>query len=75
MYINNVLAATASSAPLGNSDLNPSINNARICRSGDNFVIFSSGARVAAARLYNRALSPAEVAQNYNATKTRFGLI
>jgi hypothetical protein len=29
---------------------------------------------VSIARQYNRALSPAEILQNYNATKTRFGL-
>jgi hypothetical protein len=30
--------------------------------------------RIALAQFYNRAISPAEVLQNYNATKTRFGL-
>lgn len=30
--------------------------------------------RIAIAKIYNRALSPQEVAQNYNALKTRFGL-
>jgi hypothetical protein len=30
--------------------------------------------RFASIRVYNRALSASEVAQNYNATKTRFGL-
>ena len=29
---------------------------------------------IATAQIYNRALSPSEVLQNYNATKTRFGL-
>jgi hypothetical protein len=32
------------------------------------------GGNVAIAQIYNRALSAAEVLQNYNATKTRFGL-
>ncbi len=30
--------------------------------------------RIALAQFYNRAISPAEILQNYNATKTRFGL-
>lgn len=30
--------------------------------------------RIGAVRVYNRALSPSDVLQNYNATKTRFGL-
>lgn len=43
------------------------------------FTLGSSGAafvagNLGAAMLYNRALSAAEVLQNYNATKTRFGL-
>jgi hypothetical protein len=29
---------------------------------------------IAVAQVYNRALSATEIAQNYNATKTRFGL-
>jgi hypothetical protein len=29
---------------------------------------------IAIVRVYNRVLSASEVAQNYNATKTRFGL-
>jgi hypothetical protein len=33
-----------------------------------------SGGNIAIAQIYNRALSPQEVLQNYNATKGRFGL-
>jgi hypothetical protein len=32
------------------------------------------GGNIAIAQIYNRALSAAEILQNYNATKTRFGL-
>ena len=43
-----------------------------------NGTTFSSGekftGRIGAARIYNRALSDAEILQNYNADKTRFGL-
>jgi hypothetical protein len=33
-----------------------------------------SNTKIAAVHVYNRALSATEVLQNYNATKTRFGL-
>ena len=66
-YINGVLRATRTSTP--NTIYNVSTH--RI--SGTNF----SGAilgNVSIVRHYNRALTAAEVDQNYNATKTRYGL-
>lgn len=33
-----------------------------------------SACKIASARIYNKALSDSEIAQNYNSTKTRFGL-
>jgi hypothetical protein len=35
---------------------------------------YNTNCNIAATQIYNRALSAQEVAQNYNATKTRFGL-
>ena len=66
-YINGLLRATRTSTP--NTIYNVSTH--RI--SGTNF----SGAilgNVSIVRHYNRALTAAEVDQNYNATKTRYGL-
>ena len=66
-YINGVLRATRTSTP--NTIYNVSTH--RI--SGTNF----SGAilgNVSIVRHYNLALSASEIAQNYNATKTRYGL-
>jgi hypothetical protein len=40
----------------------------------DDFISRYFYGSVALTRLYNRALSQAEITQNYNATKTRFGL-
>ena len=45
----------------------------RIGRSNDSFWNVYNG-NIAQTLIYNRALSAAEVLQNYNATKTRFGL-
>jgi hypothetical protein len=36
---------------------------------------FNFPGRIASAKLYNRALSPKEIKQNFNATKSRFGLL
>jgi len=42
---------------------------------GDNFsTSFSFAGKIALFKSYNRALSPSEILQNYNATKSRFGL-
>ena len=50
-----------------------------IATSGTLYLLGDAGSEVtscycAIARVYNRVLSPAEIAQNYEATKTRFGL-
>jgi hypothetical protein len=64
----NIAAGSAVNLNLSNSFYLATYPNA----SGTpaNFAIGS----IANAQYYNRALSPQEVAQNYNATKTRFGL-
>jgi hypothetical protein len=72
-YLNGVLKQNVS--PVGFSSLS-SINNAgrnlRINNSAlDNYFTAADNSIV---RIYNRALSATEVLQNYNATKTRFGL-
>jgi hypothetical protein len=70
LYINGVLTSTVSNTNIGSLTITPSINNASIGRTTP----YHSGCRVSTARIYNRSLSATEVAQNYNATKTRFGL-
>lgn len=72
LYVNGQLAASASSTILNNITITPGgSNNASIGRGGSGFF---SGCRIPVARLYNRPLSAAEVLQNYNATKGRYGL-
>jgi hypothetical protein len=55
--------------------VNPNATNAgtSIGRAGDAPFQYFSG-RISNTQIYNRALSATEVRQNYNATKTRFGL-
>ena len=52
------------------------LSNSAVLEMGrmDNNNLYSLDASVAQALIYNRALSSQEVLQNYNATKTRFGL-
>ena len=72
LYINGALISTVSNTNIGNLTITPSINNAAIGRGG--FSPFYAGGNIATARIYDRPLSATEVLQNYNATKTRFGL-
>jgi hypothetical protein len=71
LYVNGELKSSTSSTPLNGISLTPSLNDAAI---GQIRNIFYSGCRVGIARLYNKPLSAQEILQNYNATKTRFGL-
>ena len=73
LYINGSLMSSASSTALNGITLTPSLNDAKICSGGG--LPFYAGHRMAIAKIYNRALSATEVLQNYNATKTRFGII
>ena len=50
------------------------IRNTNIGTTGDNVNLAFLNGKVAIARIYNRALSQAEITQNYNAQKGRFGL-
>lgn len=73
IYINGVLANSVSSTSLNGLTLTPNFNDAAIGYANSNNP-FRIGGRVATARLYSKPLSASEVLQNYNATKTRFGL-
>jgi len=69
LYIDGVLIGTAGYR----STLSSTSNNFWLGRfSGDNN--YTINASIGASHLYNRILSAAEVLQNYNATKGRFGL-
>jgi hypothetical protein len=50
------------------------IRNTNIGTTGDNTNLAFLNGKVAIARIYNRALSQAEITQNYNAQKGRYGL-
>ena len=78
-YINGVLAATHNSAASGN--ITYDTNNTLLALAADwNGSGYNTGAtgyvngKMPVVRIYNIALSAAEVLQNYNATKFRFGL-
>lgn len=73
IYVNGTLASSVSSTSLNGLTLTPNFNDAAIGYANSNNP-FRIGGRVATARLYNKPLSSSEVLQNYNATKTRFGL-
>jgi hypothetical protein len=65
IYYNNLLIASASNTKTYAS------STTEIGRDGTTNVFFGSMASV---RYYNRGLSDSEIAQNFNATKSRFGL-
>jgi hypothetical protein len=66
-YINGILRATRSSTP----NTTYSINVHKVSGTDYGGVILGN---VSIVRHYNRALSAEEILQNYNATKSRFGL-
>jgi hypothetical protein len=71
IYQNSVLTGTANSAlGIGSS---PSFNLA-IGGMGFDPAVYNLTGNIYIGRVYNRALSAAEIAQNYNATKARFDL-
>jgi hypothetical protein len=72
LYVNGSLRASVSNTNIGNLTLTPSNNNASIGRTGN--LPYYAGGSISSARIYNKPLSATEVRQNYNATKTRFGL-
>jgi hypothetical protein len=79
LFINGTLFSSVATATLPyDSSLAPSAGNIGISKSqidaGGTVNYKAFGGHVANARAYNRALSAAEISQNYEATKTRFGL-
>jgi hypothetical protein len=70
-YINNQYQAIASSATMINVNTNTDMV---IGNTSDRYGSYWTKGNYAIAQIYNRALSAAEVSQNYNAQKGRFGL-
>ena len=70
VYVNGILRSSTSSTALNGITITPDTNNAGI--GGTQFYL--SGCRIPIARLYNRPLSQQEVLQNFNSTRTRFGV-
>jgi hypothetical protein len=70
IYLNGVLQNSSNSLP---STVNQPGGNMTIGRFGD-AAGFNWNGNLSNFQLYNRALSAQEILQNYNATKTRFGL-
>jgi hypothetical protein len=66
LYLNGVEIATPTSRTI-----NPKANNDPFYISTPTYALSGS---IAISRIYNRALSPQEILQNYNAQKSRFGL-
>jgi hypothetical protein len=71
LYLNGVIGTIGSSAQT--SLLTNNASSIRIARSVNGSVLVFPG-KIANTQIYNRALSSQEILQNYNATKTRFGL-
>ena len=70
-YRNGVLQGSTTGSTLGNLDTAGARGNLRIFgRDGVSVV----GGKVSNFKIYNKALSAAEVTQNFNAQKSRFGL-
>jgi hypothetical protein len=70
-YINGILSNTSSAATIG-TNFN-STSNILIGKSAWGTTHQFAG-KIGDVRIYNRVLSSAEVTQNFNATKSRFGL-
>jgi hypothetical protein len=67
VYFNGIINSTTAGSTVGIDSNDVYIGNSPVINS------FFLG-NIANVQIYNRALSPQEVLQNYNATKTRFGL-
>jgi hypothetical protein len=70
LYVNGSL----SNSGTGNAGNTLNSNSKIKIGSGDDYPSFSFGGSIANVQIYNRALSRDEITQNFNATKTRFGL-
>ena len=71
LYLNSVLQSSVGSTPVGAGN---QTNKYVIGRRSDFVATTELNGNVAQVSIYNRALSAAEVSQNYQATKSRFGL-
>ena len=76
IYINGIFKGTSNNQPDGinrsvSGVLNNSLQTRLISHNGANT---NYNGRIANTQIYNRALTPTEILQNYNATKGRFGL-
>ena len=79
LFINGTLYSSVATATLPYDPANtPTAGNIGISKSqidgGGTANYRAFGGNMASARVYNRALTNAEITQNYEATKTRFGL-
>ena len=79
LFINGSLYSAVATATLPYDSANtPSAGNIGISKSqidgGGTANYKAFGGQMASARIYNRALTNAEITQNYEATRTRFGL-
>jgi hypothetical protein len=70
VYLNGVLESTAGATTFTSGNINVAIAAGLVTGSPSNLL----GANVAITRIYNRQLTDNQILQNYNATKTRFGL-
>ena len=70
VYVNGVLESTNGTTTFTSGNINVTIAAGLVSGSPSNIL----GGNVAITRIYNRQLSDSEILQNYNATKTRFGL-
>jgi len=70
VYFNGVLESTAGATTFSTGNINVTIAAGLVSGAPSNIL----GANVAITKIYNRQLTDVEVLQNYNATKTRFGL-
>ena len=69
LYINSNLVSSG----VGRSSLLVPTNKIQIGRKGDSSTVWFNG-RIAQVSIYNRALTAAEVQQNFNALRGRFGI-
>jgi hypothetical protein len=69
-YINGVLENSSTSLKSSSNNITKTTLGSRFNQAGGEYFI----GNIYATQIYNRALTPTEVQQNYNATKTRFGL-
>jgi hypothetical protein len=70
VYLNGVLESTSGTTTFTTGNVNVTIAAGLVTGSPANLL----GANVAITKIYNRQLTDAEVLQNYNAVKPRFGL-